>query len=113
MNDFDMYQANALRTAGDDSLGVTTLGLVGEAGEVADIIKKHLGHGHALDDEALAHELGDVLWYIAVMAASLGYTMSDIARMNIDKLKLRYPQGFSTERSIYRGVEKITLEPTE
>ncbi len=110
MNDLDMYQANALRTAGDDSLAVATLGLVGEAGEVADIVKKHLGHGHHLDNEAMAHELGDVLWYIAVMAANLGYTMSDVARMNIDKLKLRYPQGFSTERSINRGTEKITIE---
>jgi NTP pyrophosphatase (non-canonical NTP hydrolase) len=110
MNDIETlnrYQMEALRTAAmspswDQRRGIFALGLAGEAGEVADLIKKELGHGHPADPAKVAIELGDVLWYIAVLADEYDLTLSDIATMNIIKLKNRYPEGFSTERSLNR-----------
>lgn len=78
------------------------MGLNGEAGECIDILKKHLFHGHELDKEHIAKELGDVLWYVAQSADALGYTLEEIAQMNDDKLAARYPNGFEVERSINR-----------
>ena len=78
---------------------IWTLGLTGEAGEFADMMKKHHGHGHDLDEKKAAKELGDVLWYLSVLADSIGYKLSDIASMNVAKLRERYPNGFSIEES--------------
>lgn len=78
------------------------MGLNGEAGECIDILKKHLFHGHELDKEHIAKELGDVLWYVAQSADALGYTLEEIAQMNDDKLAARYPNGFEVERSLNR-----------
>lgn len=87
-----------------DALMVNGLiGLNGEAGEAIDILKKHLFHGHELDIEHLAKELGDVAWYLAVTAKAIGYDLETIFQMNIDKLKARYPDGFSTEKSLHRA----------
>jgi NTP pyrophosphatase (non-canonical NTP hydrolase) len=103
----DEYQELAARTLGRDrtheqQLANAALGLTGEAGEVADVIKKHLFHATPLDQDALAKELGDCLWYIGAFATELGLSMDDIAQRNIDKLRKRYPEGFDTERSRYR-----------
>lgn len=108
MFDFNDYQKLALRTAGnhgdfDKTLMYTALGLNGEAGEVAELIKKAFFHGHELDRDKLEKELGDVLWYLAVMANTLDLPLETIARHNIDKLAQRYPQGFSEERSRNRS----------
>ena len=78
------------------------MGLCGEAGEAIDIVKKHLAQGHALDREALIKELGDVAWYLAETAYALDIPLEQILRMNLEKLQKRYPEGFSTERSINR-----------
>ncbi|MBQ3566700.1 MAG: nucleoside triphosphate pyrophosphohydrolase family protein [Oscillospiraceae bacterium] len=87
-----------------DALMVNGLiGLNGEAGEAIDILKKHLFHGHELDREHLAKELGDVAWYLAVTAKAIGYDLETIFQMNIDKLKARYPDGFSIEKSLHRA----------
>lgn len=69
---------------------------------MADIIKKHIGHGHPLDTEKVHKELGDVLWYVAVLARRIGSTLEDVAASNVEKLRKRYPEGFSSERSINR-----------
>jgi NTP pyrophosphatase (non-canonical NTP hydrolase) len=103
----DEYQELALRTAGhresaQKQLTYSALGLTGESGEVAEIIKKAFYHGHPLDKEALHKELGDVLWYLAVMADGLGFSLDEIASANIAKLRARYPEGFSQERSLNR-----------
>lgn len=90
-------------TAGDrTSLAVNALGLAGEAGEICDHIKKHLGHRHTLEDFKIIHELGDILWYVSEMAFACGYPLEEIAERNIAKLKERYPEGFSTDRSLNR-----------
>ena len=78
------------------------MGLCGESGEAIDIVKKHLHQGHELDQKKLAAELGDIAWYLAETAYALDIPLEDIFRGNIDKLKRRYPEGFTTERSINR-----------
>ena len=78
------------------------MGLCGEAGEAIDIVKKHLHQGHKLDKDKLVKELGDIAWYLAETATALDVSLEDVLERNIDKLKARYPEGFSTERSVNR-----------
>lgn len=75
------------------------MGLSGESGEVTDHIKKVAFQGHDLDEDAMAYELGDILYYVARFADVLGYDLEQIAKMNQDKLLKRYPNGFSEEAS--------------
>ena len=78
------------------------MGLCGESGEAIDLVKKHLAQGHELDTDRLAKELGDIAWYLAETATAIGYDLEDILQMNLDKLKKRYPQGFSVDHSVNR-----------
>lgn len=100
------YQKLALRTWNKGSQypaiinGV--LGLTGEAGECADMVKKAFFQGHDINREHFAKELGDVLWYIALCADSQGYTLEQVMQMNIDKLTARYPNGFDADHSLHR-----------
>lgn len=82
------------------------MGLCGESGEAIDIVKKHLAQGHPLDKQKLIKELGDIAWYLAETAYALGVPLEDVLQQNIDKLKERYPEGFSSSRSIYREERK-------
>lgn len=70
------------------------LGLAGEVGELNDMIKKWVFHEKFLDETHLKKELGDVMWYVAMMCQSMGWELDDILQMNIDKLIARYPEGF-------------------
>lgn len=103
------YQALAQRTshAGkrSDKLENACLGLAGECGEVCDIVKKALFQGHALDRAGLIEEAGDVLWYLAELAAGLGVSLEDMAVQNVMKLRRRYPNGFDAGRSRNRGAD--------
>lgn len=101
------YQQLAMRTANkelsmEDQLLNTALGLTGEAGEFADLIKKTRFQGHPADREHLVKELGDILWYVALGCEALGYTFDDAMDINIAKLKARYPDGFKPQLSIVR-----------
>ena len=78
------------------------MGLCGEAGETIDLVKKHLHQGHDLDQEAMKKELGDIAWYLAETAYALGYSLEEVCKGNIDKLKKRFPEGFSVDASIHR-----------
>lgn len=105
----NLYQQQALRTAGEQDAVMPNgrmiysySGLAGEAGEVADFHKKWLFHGHPYDRGKLLSELGDVAWYLAVNAWSHGITLDEVLESNIAKLRERYPEGFSSERSINR-----------
>ncbi len=82
-----------------DILINSVMGLCGEAGEAIDIVKKWMAHGHELDRDHLAKELGDIAWYLAEAATALDLSLNDILEANIEKLKKRYPQGFDTVRS--------------
>lgn len=101
------YQKAALRTANMDysEYGMImngALGLCGEAGEVADLIKKSTFQGHNLDTEHIAEELGDVAWYLAITASAIGKNLDEIFSANVDKLRRRYPEGFDADRSVHR-----------
>lgn len=74
------------------ALAYCALGLTGEAGEYAEKVKKYL-RDDFLDPNLAAKELGDVLWYVARSAAELGYTLDEVAQMNIDKLNSRKARG--------------------
>ena len=95
---FAEYQTNAKQTAlypnRLKNLEYPTLGLAGEAGEVANIVKKiQRDFGGEITDEIrakLKDELGDVLWYISACADELGLTLSEIAEFNIEKLAKRH-----------------------
>lgn len=78
------------------------LGLTGEAGEVADLIKKDIFHEHNINIGDLVKELGDVCWYLALICHSINIPLEEIMSENIEKLKRRYPDGFSSEASINR-----------
>lgn len=100
------YTQEVMRTCGIKSTGdyrdmlmLGALGVAGESGEVADIIKKHVYHGHALNMDKLIDEIGDVLWYLTVLAKSQHYDLGEVMERNIEKLRKRYPQGFDEERS--------------
>ena len=95
---FEEYQSEASATAlyprRLENLEYPTLGLAGEAGEVANIVKKiQRDHGGVINDEIrakLKDELGDVLWYISACADELGLTLDEIAAFNVDKLARRH-----------------------
>jgi NTP pyrophosphatase (non-canonical NTP hydrolase) len=94
------YQRLSRRTAEyprDAWLAYPSLGLAGEAGEVAEHAKKAIrDDGGTVTDErrrAMAKELGDVLWYVAQLASELGVELEDIARANLDKLSSRQQRG--------------------
>ena len=97
--DMNEYQKLAARTDNHNALAYYALGLTGEAGEVADLIKKYKWHGHDLDINQLIEELGDVLWYVAMLVDALCYDLDTVAAINIEKLRQRYPNGFEQERS--------------
>jgi NTP pyrophosphatase (non-canonical NTP hydrolase) len=102
------YQHLAARTAGaggdgERRLMVAALGLAGEAGEFANLVKKLVAHGHTdIGPNRLGDELGDILWYVAEAASACGLDLDQLALKNIAKLQKRYPEGFSQERSLNR-----------
>ena len=92
---FDEYQKAAKKTAIYNDALYPILGLASEAGEVAGKVKKYIRDGgdYRVTYEELAKELGDVLWYVAAIASDIGYDLSAIAKMNIDKLSDRQNRG--------------------
>ena len=103
------YQEQAARTlidapdaeySGDQIMLVwNAMGLAGEAGEVADTIKKAVFHQHGIDRDVLIKELGDVLWYVAGLCTKLGVPMGGVMEINIAKLRKRYPDGYTSADS--------------
>lgn len=103
-----MKFASPLSTATNDLLMIQgVMGMNGESGEAIDLVKKHVFHGHKLDKEHLAKELGDVLWYVATCAHAIGYSLDTIMRMNIDKLTARYGEAFDSEKSQHRKEDDV------
>ncbi|MBR0295338.1 MAG: nucleoside triphosphate pyrophosphohydrolase family protein [Bacilli bacterium] len=104
LNEYQMKANGFISEDGKKNLILNgVLGLSGESGECADIVKKHLFQGHDLNKDKLKDELGDVLWYIAETALGLGITLEDIANYNIEKLTKRFHgETFNKEDSINR-----------
>lgn len=90
------YRDEVRRTAGTKAnVTMGVLGLVGEAGEIADEMKKVLFHNKPFNREHMLKELGDVRWYLEYLADSWGFTMDEIEFANMEKLRARYPSGFT------------------
>lgn len=88
------------------------IGLASEAGEAADLLKKHLCFGLPLDRNKLTKELGDVLYYVAAVAHQYQIPLDRVAAENVAKLEARYPNGFSTEAAAARADECPPTWPT-
>lgn len=108
--DWSEYQADVKRTHNPDVVGVNTLimsalGMSGESGEIADMIKKHLyqHQQHGIDSMDVALELGDLLYYLTMAANWFGYGLQEVAELNVAKRAKRYPNGFDPEKSINRS----------
>ena len=92
------YQTQAKNTAiypKDKAVVYPALGLAGEAGEVANKVKKVLRDGTEIKDVSkdIASEIGDCLWYISVLSSDIGWDLRSIAKLNIDKLQDRADRG--------------------
>lgn len=123
------YQKSALRTNGPDytaaakrAAGVevvlgdaetpkkldllhASMGLVTEAGEFQDMLKKHIFYGKPFDEVNLKEEIGDILWYCAIALEALGTDFESVMQTNINKLKARYPNKFTEENALERNLE--------
>lgn len=102
------YQKLAMRTCNfqhddryDDIVCHAVFGLTSEAGEVAGLFQKWY-QGHELDEEHLMKEIGDCLWMIAELCTAYSFSLEYVMQLNIDKLRARYPDGFSAEKSLHR-----------
>lgn len=103
---FNMYQYLAARTINQElrpsEQGKHALhGMVGEIGELHSIYQKRY-QGHEFDVGHAKKELGDLLWFIAEYCTAHNWSMGEIAQMNIEKLKARYPEGFESDKSLNR-----------
>lgn len=109
---FDEYKRLAMRTAAipeedkESRLTHAALGLASEAGEVTGLLQKEF-QGHERDKNHIKKELGDCLWMIAEACDALDISMTEVAITNIIKLKTRFPEGFSEERSLNRDKDDI------
>lgn len=121
-NAFTFYQRTAAKTAREDydfddprhaRIAIASMGLAGETGELVDMLKKWVGHGHELNLDEVEKELGDILWYIAEIATTLDLRLADIAEKNEAKLSARYPDGFSVEKSVNRADKPSWKTPSE
>lgn len=89
------YQQQAYTTATETSRNIyyMTMGLAGEAGEIANKVKKVMRDARAIDREDLAKEIGDVLWYVAGLCTVLDLDLDDVAEANLKKLADRKARG--------------------
>lgn len=105
--DANEYQILSRRTRRMDlrlieRINNAVLGIAGEAGEIVEAHKKTLYHGHDMDGEQVRDELGDLFFYAAWLADEYGWTLEEIMQSNVNKLRRRFPDGFSTEASLAR-----------
>ena len=107
-NDLDVFQEEALRCMRSDLpyeaiCSNMCMGLAGETGETIDIFKKHIYQGKDLDINDVIEEIGDILWYIANLCNVNKITMKECMESNVEKLRKRYPNGFSIKDALERA----------
>lgn len=103
VNEYQRLAARTMNTAltRNQTLCHSLFGMAGEMGEIHSIYQK-VYQGHQIKAEELQKKIGDLLWMVAELCTVSEWSMEDICQMNIDKLKARYPDGFTAERSINR-----------
>ena len=95
----NVVEFNSLMNCDVGGIFNACLSLSGEVGEFNDMIKKWIFHEKELDVEHAKKEAGDICWYLAMLCESFGWNLDEIMRMNVDKLKVRYPKGFDVQRA--------------
>jgi NTP pyrophosphatase (non-canonical NTP hydrolase) len=109
---FNEYQKLSDRTAKRHSLTLKDnflhgcAGICTESGELMDIFKKWYFYGKEIDRTNVKEEVGDILWYLALICTIFAIPMEDVAKANINKLKIRYPDKFKKELALIRDIEK-------
>ena len=111
-NDLDVFQEEALRCMRSDLpyeaiCSNMCMGLAGETGETVDIFKKHIYQGKDLDINDVIEEIGDILWYIANLCNVNKITMKECMESNVEKLRKRYPNGFSIKDALERADKNV------
>ena len=111
-NDLDVFQEEALRSMRSDLpyeaiCSNMCMGLAGETGETVDIFKKHIYQGKDLDINDVIEEIGDILWYIANLCNVNKITMKECMESNVEKLRKRYPNGFSIKDALERADKNV------
>ena len=106
-NDLDVFQEEALRSMRSDLpyeaiCSNMCMGFAGETGETVDLFKKHIYQGKDFDFNDVIVEIGDILWYIANLCNVNKITMKECMESNVEKLRKRYPNGFSIKDALER-----------
>ena len=103
MNEYQLEAARTINPAlyPEQQLHHALHGMAAEVGEIHGLFQKEF-QGHPILQEYMKKELGDVLWMIAEACTAMGWNLDDVAQMNIDKLRARYPDGFSADKSLHR-----------
>ena len=91
------------------------LGMLTETGEIADVYKKNLAYKKPVDLVNVKEEIGDLMWYISELCNYYNWDLEDILQTNIDKLRARFPEKFTTDNAINRDLitERIILEDSK
>lgn len=103
--DGNEYAERAMRTLNPKVLDMdmaglcAILGMVGEVGELADLMKKSMFHGHEFDLDHAREELADAAWYVPLMCRALGITLNELFEISLAKVEKRYGNTFSEEVS--------------
>lgn len=107
------YQKEASRTdapLGDNYSNLhavhMVMGMSTEVGELVDIYKKNLAYGKPIDEANEKEEIGDLMWYVACHCENKGWDLSEILKTNIEKLKSRYPEKFSSDKALNRNLRR-------
>lgn len=116
--DFTEFQSRSYKniqphSSTKDELLNWCVGLCEEVGETMNVVKHHFWPGENINEEKIAKELGDVLWYVSAIASNLNLNLGIIARLNIEKLEHRYQQEFSKESSDKRHELEKKFSETE
>lgn len=83
------------------------VGISGEAGEVIDAVKKYWVYNKPLDTENLKEELGDIIFYMQKLCNMYGWTLNEVTKANMDKLKKRYPSGTYSDAQAQARADKV------
>lgn len=111
------YVQNAIRTESDDYSAIirrasdnirglhAAMGVATESGELVDSFKRAVFYGVELDKTNIVEEVGDIFWYIALLADEFEFSIQDCMNANIAKLQARYPERFSENCAVSRNLE--------
>ena len=101
-NEYQLLAARTIATSDSRTMLKHRLyGMASEVGELLGLYQKRY-QGHLVDEDHAMKEAGDILWMVAEYCTAMGWELEDVMQLNIDKLRLRYPNGFEVERSLKR-----------